>query len=78
MSDTHMLLGEHEAKIDVLIDGQNKIVTNLEQINRTLAIREGERRGVKILAAAVSAIVGFTASILAILSSKFLGFDPTR
>ena len=58
MSDSQFTLGQHEALIQRLVDGQDKIVDRLGAIERALAEKRGERRMATALWAASSGMLG--------------------
>jgi hypothetical protein len=66
-SGVHRAVGEHDATLDFLVRGQAKIFERLDSIDRTLNIREGERRGIKIMFAGLSVVGGLLGAKLSAL-----------
>ena len=56
--DGQFLLGQHEASLKQLIEGQSEIFNRLGSIESTLAERRGERRVGSFLWGSFSGVVG--------------------
>jgi hypothetical protein len=66
-SGSHRIIGEHDATLDFLVRGQAKIFERLDSIDKTLNIREGERRGIKLMFAGISVVGGLLGAKLGTL-----------
>lgn len=62
------MLGQHEAKINLILEGQEKMAQDIGEIKTMLAEKRGERRvalwGIGALSSSVTMLAGYIGKVL--------------